>query len=123
MPAFFQEDARHIGGNAKANIDGPAFLQLFGDPAGDDFRHTKIHHLEAVERPDHFAGNGRIICRFGGLQHFRRLDHGIDQDPRHADIMRTDRAIGGHAPHLGDDLATGVVSGQCHFHGAQIGAF
>ena len=46
MLAFFDQDARHIGGNAKADIDGVAIAQLLRDAARDDFGDVEFRQFE-----------------------------------------------------------------------------
>ena len=68
MAAFFQQDARHIGRDAEAEIDRPAGLQLEGDPARDGLGHVEGREAEGLQRAEDLAGDGRVIGGLGRLQ-------------------------------------------------------
>ena len=42
VQAFLEEDARHVGRDAEAEIDGVAGLQLLRDAAGDDLLDVEL---------------------------------------------------------------------------------
>ncbi len=46
VPAFFDQDARHVGGDAEADVDGVAVAQFLRDAAGDDLGDAERRRLE-----------------------------------------------------------------------------
>ena len=120
MQSFFQQNARHIGGNAKAQIDGAARLQFLRDTARNRFVNVEFGQTETVERTEYLAGNCRIIKRLRGLL-LVRIDHDIiNQHTRHAHIMRLQRAFLGDALHLRNDDAAIVARGKRLIETAKI---
>ena len=49
VQAFLEEDARHIGGDAEAEVDRPALFQLLRHAAGDGLAGAEFHEAERVE--------------------------------------------------------------------------
>ena len=46
MPAFLDEDARHVGRDAEADVDRIAVAQLLRDAPGDDLGDIELRRLE-----------------------------------------------------------------------------
>ena len=61
MPAFLDEDSRHVGRDAEADIDGIAVSQLLRNAPRDDLGDIEFRHLERRQRPENLARDGRII--------------------------------------------------------------
>jgi len=55
MMPLFNQDARHIGGNAEADIDSIAVPQLLGNPTRNRLAHAKRRRLEARQREEDFT--------------------------------------------------------------------
>ncbi len=123
VQALLDEDARHIGRDAEAEIDRPALLQLLRHAARDRLADPELHQGEARQRPEDFARDRRIIGRLRRLPLIGRLDDIVDENARHAHVMRLERPGLGDALHLRDDLAAGVMRRHRKIERAEIGAF
>ena len=55
MLAFLDEDARHVGGNAEAEIDRVAGPQFLRDAPGDDLADAEFGQLERAQRPENLS--------------------------------------------------------------------
>ncbi len=108
---------------AKADIHGPALLQLLRHATGDHLGRIELRNAEGVERAEQFAGNRRIMGGGGGLQLVGRLDDDVDEDARHADVVGFERSVLGDALDLRNHEAAGGARGERHFHGTQRGTF
>ena len=61
MPAFLDQDARHVRRDAEADIDGVAVPQFLRDAARDDFCDTEFRGFERRQRTEDLARDRRIV--------------------------------------------------------------
>ena len=122
VQALLEQDARHIGRDAEAEIDGAAGLKLLRDAPRDDLLDVELRHAETVERTDQFARDRRIIERLRRLLLVGIDDDVVYQHAGHPDIVGPERAILGDALHLGNDDAAIVAGGERLVEPAEIGA-
>ncbi len=125
VPALLEQDARHIGRDAEAEIDRPAGRAA---PAPTRRAITFCHvrsraGAKTSQRPEDLAGDGRVVGGLRRLHLVRGDDDMIDQDRRaHARACGLQRAGLREALHLGDDDAAVVAGGQRLVERAEIGA-
>ena len=74
------------------------------------------------QRPEHLAGDRRIVERLRRLHLVGRDDDVVDQDAGHEHVMRLQRAALGDALHLRDDDAAIVAGRERLVERAEIGA-
>ena len=86
--AFLDQDARDIGRDAEADIDGVAVAQFLRDAAGDHLGDVEGRGLEARQRAAHLAGDGGVVDGLRRLHLVGRDHDGIDEDARHEDVLR-----------------------------------
>ena len=122
VAAFLDEDARHVGRNAKADVDRVALAQLLGDAAGDDLGNVELRQFERRQRPEDFAGNRRIVDGLRRLQLIGRDHDRVDEDARHQHLLRLQRARLGEPFDLGDHHAAVVAHAQRLIERAEIAA-
>ena len=123
MQAFFKQNARHIGRDAEAEIDGASRLKFHGDTARDDFLDVEIRQREIFQWMENLAGYGRIVERLRRLLLVGIDDDVVNEDAGNAHIMRLHRAALGDAFDLRNDNAAIVAHRQRLIEAAEIGAF
>ena len=123
MQSFFQQNARHIGRNAKTQVDGAVVRQFHGRAPCDDLLRAEGLELEGAQGLDDFAADGRVVNRLCGLPLVRVNDDVVHQVARHMHVVRAQAAGLDHALDLGDDDAAVVARGQRLVQPAQQGAF
>src|SRR6185503_15625198 len=123
MQPFFQQHTRHVGGNAKAEIDGGTAGKLLCCASRDDFLWPPFGQFEALIRPGYLAADGRIVCRLGGLHLLGIHDHMVDQRSRHVNLLRFERLRANHALDLRDDDPAVIARGERLVEGAKECAF
>ena len=123
VPAFLDQDARHVGGYAETDVDGVAVAQFLRDPARDHFGDAERRGLERRERTEDLARDRRIVGRVGGLLLLGRDDDDVDQNSRHDDVVRAQRSGRGEALDLRDHQAAVVANGERLIERAENAAF
>ena len=120
---FLEQDARHVGRDAEAEIDRAAGLKLLRDAARDDLLDVELRHAEAFERTHDLTRDRRVVERLRRLLLVGIDDDVVDQHAGHADIVRPERAVLGDALDLRNDDAAIVAGGERLVETAEIGAF
>ena len=103
VPALLDENSRHVGGNAEADVDRIAVAQLLRHPPRDHLGDVELRRLERRQRAKDFARNGRLVSRVRRLQLIRRDHDVVDEYARHDDVMGAQRAGRRKPLDLGDD--------------------
>ena len=92
MAAFLQQDARHIGGYAKTDIDRVSGPHLLRHPASHNFLDTEFGKLETGQGAEDFARYRGVIDSIGGLGLIGGHHNDIHQHARHQHIVRSQGA-------------------------------
>ena len=112
VTALLNEDPRHVGRNAKADVDRIAVAQLLRDAPGDDLGDVELRRLERRQRPKDLARDRRLI---GGMRRLQLLwrDHDIiDENAWNDDVVRAQSACRRQPLYLSDDDAAVVANGE-----------
>src|SRR6266850_1771353 len=76
VQAFLDQHARHVGGDAEAEVGGRASRQLLRGTPRDNFLRPPFRQFEGIVRAKYFAADCRIVSRLRGL-HLFRIDHNV----------------------------------------------
>ena len=123
MQALLEQDARHIGRNAKAQVGGMPVRQFHGGAARNHLLGPPGLGLEAGQRLRNLPADGRVVHRLRGLPLIGIDHHMVHQMAGDADIVRPQVAGPDDALDLGDDDATVVACGHRLLQRAQQRAF
>jgi hypothetical protein len=123
MQAFFEQNPRHVRGNAEAEIDRGAGSQLQRGAARNHLLRPPCLQGEAGLGAENLSTDRRIVNGLRRLPLFG-IDHDvIHQRARHVHLLRLKRAGTDYPLDLGDDYAAIVARGQSLVECAQKGAF
>ena len=122
VPAFLEQDARDVGGDAEPQVDRHAGGKLHGHAPRNDLLDRMLQRLEAVERAENLAGDGGVVDGLRGLELLRCHHHAVHEDAGDAHVLGPERSRPGKALDLRDHGAPVVAGGKRLVERSQVGA-
>src|ERR1700722_5713819 len=112
MPPFLDQDAGHIGGDAKTDVDRVALSELLCNAPCDHFGGVELWRFERRQGPEDLAGDCGLVDGVRRLQLVRSDDDVVDHYARNHDIVRA-KSIGcSETLDLRNDNSAVVPDGQ-----------